>query len=693
MKKKVLKCIASVLIFGLLLPIAIGVGVDEVYGLLSGSSFSSYITFKNAKNEESALYVNKKVTNASDEHPAPEDDEFEFVIRINDSVAKDVRYTLYDAEGRRIYNYETGQTTEKDDTQLEIALKTDRYGRFYLKAGQTARFGGLRAGTTYEVTESECLPYIQVQPSAGSSAVGTLTVEGTKETFENLYPSAESGTLQVRKSVSYPENYEIPATPDFEFAVMIDGSAWAEKEYTVKSISTDQKLSTGTTDADGHFTLQGDTYAVFNDIPVDVDYSVEEIIDGETAAIGWRSTGETVQEGATSADGTTLNFSNVLASFAVSKEIFGGTGSDQIFEFQVTDGGTKPFGKSIPYYLYDGTLQLVDEEVHMTGTDGTFTLMAGQRAVFTGLAKDTRYGVREIGSGKYFQMLPASAGGYTDKIVLDSVEVLPFVNAYESPVPPSKGLLTVKKTIVDNSENSSVPDVEFTFVIYKAEGGAYEPYAYAPYNITDGNGTRTYEADENGRFKLRAWETARFTLPKDNEYKVEEVVSALPTGFEIGGSASKEGFLSEDTVAMEFENTYKGVENPYVAIEKVNKQGELISGATLQLIKKHGDDEIVIHEWVSGQTAEEFQAEPGTYYIRELKAPEGYEVAEDVKIKLENRQGVQTFSMTDKRSTDVPTGLEKLREPLVRALIGLLIAAAAGAAVYFGVIKRRKKDS
>ncbi|MBQ9827984.1 MAG: hypothetical protein IJM62_04815, partial [Lachnospiraceae bacterium] len=472
----------------------------------------------------------------------------------------------------------------------------------------------------------------------------------------------------------------------------IDGSAWAGKEYTVKSISTDKKLSTGTTDDNGRFTIKGDTYAVFENVPVDVDYSVEEIIGDDAAAAGWRASGETVQEGATSNNGTTLNFTNVLASFAVSKEIFGGTGSDQTFEFQVTDGGSKPFGRSIPYYLYDGTLQLVDDQVHMTGTDGTFTLMAGQRAVFTGLEKDTEYGVRETGTGKYIQYLPASPEGYTDKKVLDSVEVLPFVNAQESPISPSKGLLTVKKTIADNSEDGSVPNVNFTFVIYKEENGEFVPYAKAPYDIIDGNGTRTYEADENGQFTLLAWETARFTLKKEVNYKVEEVEDLLPTGFEIGSSASLEGYLSDETLEMEFENTYKGPENPYISIEKVNKNGDLLSGATLQLIKKHGDDEIVIHEWVSGQTAEEFQAEPGIYFIRELKAPEGYEVAEDVKIKVEDRQDIQTFTMTDKMSTEVPTGLEKLREPLVRAIIGLLIAAAAGALIYFGVVKRRKRS-
>ena len=187
MKRKGSRILAGVLIAALLLPLALKVGAEEIYGLLSGSSFSSYITFYNMKNEEAALYVSKSVESADAEHPAPEDDVFEFVLKLNGEIARDLHYTLMDEKGNHIYNYEDGQTTTEDKNKFEVELKTDRYGRFFLKAGQTAKFENLRPNDYYEVTESECDPYVQIDPPAGEAAKGTLTPEGADRVFRNLY--------------------------------------------------------------------------------------------------------------------------------------------------------------------------------------------------------------------------------------------------------------------------------------------------------------------------------------------------------------------------------------------------------------------------------------------------------------------------------------------------------------------------
>ncbi len=572
MNKKLIRQILAVIALALLFPIAIGVAGEELRGVLSSSSSSSssssVVVFYNAKEEVTALYVQKKVENASDRYPAPEDDEFEFTLRLNGEVDRDHPYALYDEEGRRIYVYEgedgVYQTTEEDPTQLEAVLKTDRYGHFYLLAGQVARFTGLIPGDNYEITESEADGYELVSPaSEDRTLTGTMTIEGAKETFTNLYTKGTPGTLEVRKKVSFPKGYQLPETPAFTFAVSIGGEPLADKAYVVKDIETKKKLADGTTNSEGRLTLQGDTYAYFEDIPEDVDYSVQEILDESAAAAGWRVVGDSVQEGATGSEGTVTTFTNVLASFAVTKTIINGDAPDEVFTFQVLDGeGKEPLGGPLSYYLYDNALQLIDTELHQTTDDGIFKLNTGVRAVFVGLPAGTAYSVRETDSGAFLRFQPTDERGYLDKVVTDAVEILPFVN-----MPGSEGnKLLVEKTMENHSRNKKVPDEEFPFRLSRKEAdGSYSPMAGVPYDITDTSGTRTYTTDEDGRFTMRAWETAQFLdLEEGFTYRVEELKEELPDGFAPDGEGVVEGTLGDGKLQIQMRNIYNGTPLPFI---------------------------------------------------------------------------------------------------------------------------------
>ena len=563
MNKKWIHRLIAVVILALFLPLAIGVGAEElgVFSSSSSSSFSSYVTFYNAKTPEAGFAVKKEVENTSDLFPAPEDDEFEFTLKINGEVARDMLYTLFDADGRRIYNYEDGQTTVEDPSKLEVALKTDRYGIFILKAGQTAKFSGIMPEDTYEVTETKPDDYEITAPASGDGKVtGTVPADGTKVTFRNLYTKGKPGTLEVRKNISYPENYEVPDTPEFTFRVSIAGEPYADKDFTIKDLITGEKIDTGTTDSEGKLLLAGNTYALFEEIPSDVDYLVEELYDDELTGAGWRPVGDTEREGATSESGTVTSFSNALASFAVTKAIEGGESTDEAFTFQIVDGeGKEPFGEALSYYLYDSALQLVSPELYQTSADGIFTLQAGQKAVFVGVDTGTAYGVHEINSGSYTQLLP-SGGGYDGKVVQDSVEVLPFVNG---PV-TEETQLTLRKTLLNETQGTDAPDVECTFQISKKTEGVdgsveYVPAAKAAYDITDTSGTRTFQTDENGIFTLHAWETALFQgLEKGAVYRIEELSDMLPAGFTVSGEGAVEGEVGDGTVMLEIENSYNG---------------------------------------------------------------------------------------------------------------------------------------
>ena len=703
MKKKTIRWIAILAVIVLLLPIAVNVAAKQGRSSSSSSSSSmipslSEIIFYNKKNPETSLRVKKTVTTTAGAQ-APEDDAFEFTLELNGAPAAGLVYTLYDADNNRIYNYESGQTLTPQAGQFEVALKTDRDGVFTLLAGQTAKFDGLAPGSSYQVSEDVYDPYSVVSPAAGSSK-GTLTNEGVLEEFKNMYGEGAPRTLTVRKNVSYPAGYEVPETPDFTFSVEFSGKPYAEKAYTIKNVAGDATVGTGTTDAEGKFTLQGNTYAVFDKVPADEDYTVKELLAGSAAeAAGWRIVSEEELSGATKDAGTVLNFSNVLASFAVTKSMATGLNTDEPFAFQVLNGVGKAYGESLSYYLYDNAKNLVDEELHVTGTDGSFVMKAGQTAVFVGVPKDTEFGVRETSSGRYVQTIP-SAAGYSGKVVGDAVEILPFVNTEM----PQDRLLTVKKIVVDDSEEGNAPAAEFRFRILRKTGeDTYEPVAKAAYDIIDVNGTRTLSADENGEFTLVGFETARFVELKDGEtYRVEEITDSMPKYFALAGDAAHEATFTEelDTINFEFKNSYKGPVDPVASIRKERGTTEqLLPGAVLRLIEKNEDGtETVIHEWRSEAGAESFQVAPGTYYIREMEAPEGFEVAEDVKIVVEavdadkiDEVEPQTFKMIDHRDTNVPTGVAEMRKPIVRTLIGLGIVLAAAAAAWFGLVRKKKK--
>ena len=85
---------------------------------------------------------------------------------------------------------------------------------------------------------------------------------------------------------------------------------------------------------------------------------------------------------------------------------------------------------------------------------------------------------------------------------------------------------------------------------------------------------------------------------------------------------------------------------------------------------------------------------PGDYIIREIVAPDGYEVAEDIKLTVEATDGgeenIYKVSMVDKRDSTIPTGVEIFASPLGRVLLVVLILLAAAAIYYRTRFMRRK---
>lgn len=615
------------------------------------------VTFTNKENTTPDLNVVKYVESLDAAYPAPAEAEFTFVIKVDGELYKRQEYELYRAD------------TPGKAPELHT---TTRNGSFTLKAGDRARFVYLGAGKHYEVYE-EALPdrFIQIIPAEGTSITGTIPPGGALAAFTNQYqppggpgPEPETTRLLVSKRISFPTGYTPPTTPDFRFRITLDGKPYGDEPYEIYSLDTGLLVGNGVTGGayttaeaaagPGEFTLKAGQQAVFANIPVNVDYKVEELLEE-----GWWSTNDiTFQEGATVSPAVTVNFTNANSSFIVTKQLEDNTKPDKEFTFTLSKGDRSHWAGA-KYYLYSTKGERLDEKEYQTNANGEFILKPGQAAVFFGIAPGTLYHVSEKKDPQYSQITPNDPTGYTDKVVQKTVEVLPFINRKEE----TKGVLTVTKHLL--TEGDVVPENQeiFTFCIRKgvqaASGGdmTFEPMPKASYQINTGTTTQTMKTDEKGCFTLKAEETARFDSLLKGTYQVEEIIEGLSPEYSIEALSriQQAELTTQDETGVEFifENRYALIPLS-VRLKKTGwMEDNVLSGAVFRLYREYQNeqflDEVLPENWDkehSGQkfggyttgkdgyvTIEKLQA--GTYYLKETKAPEGYQLlANPLKILI-----------------------------------------------------------
>jgi hypothetical protein len=537
---------------------------DGEAGQAVSAQQTASMTFTNEAPDTPSLYVSKQIENLS-EVPEGQSCAFTFRLLLDGTPAKELDYLLLNADGKVLYNYGNGDVvpTEEDLKTIPLERKTTRDGLFTLQADQTAVFQELELGGSYEVEELATENFIQVQPAGGLSAVGTLSDLGDSVVFQNLYtppnppdPNGAEGTLVVRKAVIFPTDYALPNNATFTFQLKIGGEAWLQEAFEIYDSKTGLKVGDGLTDRDGQFQLEGGQQARFTNIPIGEDYEVSE----GSLPEGWRVIGDGTVQGATG-NLVQVPFTNACASFVVTKRMLENAESDATFEFQLTDEAGNPW-RGAQYYLYqlDGTKVHEDDKLYKTDKNGKFSLQAEQAAVFIGIEPGTVYNVQEVANPAYEQKVPTTPEGYTNKTVLDSLEVLPFINEYQG----DSGTLAVTKLVQDQAGKAG--DV-FTFRLYRDSDndGIYEPYGAATYTVKELLGTSTYQTDSDGYFTLKANQTARFAnLINERSYMVKEVKDKMPEGYSIADADKLEqtGILQEG-LSFTFLNIYKyGPEMP-----------------------------------------------------------------------------------------------------------------------------------
>lgn len=598
------------------------------------------VTFTNAQSRTPDLYVTKQAESQTEGYEIPKDIRFSFVLRLDGELVNARAYRVFDESGREVYQYQNGTALEEstEDKSNKVAYKTGRSGEFTLAPGQTAKFEYVGTGVAYEVTETPTEGWEQIKPAGGAAAAGTVTDQGARVTFINTTGGkGGSATLKVKKTVSFPDGYTAPETPDFGFTLILDNVSWKQEPYSV--LDEDGELvDTGLTDDAGGFTLQGGQTAVFTEIPENVDYKVTEVLSEEAKAAGWRATGETVKEGTTGKGGVTfLYFNNAVASFAVSKTMQDKSTPEQEFSFLLTDAGRTVI-TGAEYYLYSTSGNpIMDGEgnpvTSQTDDTGHFTLLPGQTAIFYGIAPGIIYNVREEALPGYVQVVPSVSEGYTDKTVSEAVEVLPFVNR------PSDTGLTVTKLVENLEGEAPLEQPEFTFVLRRAETGetsgtggnapekTWTPVADAVYSVEIGTAQYTYKTGKDGSFNVRANETALFTGLAPGEYQVEETGSGMEY---TPALKTQTGTLNSVTESLAFTFTNQYTTRAFdLYLTKENRSGEALEGAEFMLYRNAELTNPVLDEpLVTGAdgkvTVEDLK--PGTYYLVETKAPDDYQL-------------------------------------------------------------------
>lgn len=437
---------------------------------------------------------------------------------------KDAEFYLYreDAEG---------------DTQIGGRFSTDENGRITVT--------GLSEGAYYFLETDPTYAYTYDRDADGDITKYVFTIDAgtdsTRPVTVNACNQRRHSSLEISKKVQNADGTELSREQKeqaFVFTVTFsDGGT-----YQYKTGSGEHTLESG-----GTLTLTHGQTAIFERLPVGVQYTITE-----TPVPGYGTT-STNSQGHIQAAGVTAAFVNtcdksLTGSLAISKQV-SGTGADPDKEFRFTV--TFDIPGTYRCRINGGPEQTLE-------SGGVLTLKDNETAIFENLPTGTGYTVEEE---------DYTPDGYTAAVQKIEGSVIPtgseagFHNIYDSPVPGS-GSLQISKRV---SGLKPEPEKEFAFTITFSDGGTYG------YSINDGS-PKTLES--GGSIRLKHGETAVFEdLPAGILYTVtEEDISG--DGY-IPGIRHITGTIADDTVSEAAFHNYKNDKGDTTLVVKKLVEGEI----------------------------------------------------------------------------------------------------------------------
>ena len=499
-------------------------------------------------------------------------------------------------------------------------------------------YTGLTPGKTYTIS-GVLMDKATNQPLLVDDAEVTAEVEftpesadGTVELTYTLDASTLAGTTIVVFETLYSDGVEIAAHTDIN-----------DEAQTVE-ITEPEKPTLGTTaTVDGQHTAEPTGKITIVDV---VEYT--GLTPGETYTISGvlmdKATGEpllvdeaevTVEVEFTpeSADGT------VELTYTLDASLFAGT-SIVVFETLYQDGVEIAAHADINDEAQTVTINpkggLLIQKTSEDGALEGFTFLVegeGYSETFTTDGAGTIY-IEDLAPGEYTITEQESdltaryeiPAGQTVKVTADQATTVEFYNQL------LRGKIAGHKTGAEQAPLEGV-----TFGLFDAE----------VIEFSAENAIATTETDANGEFS--------FEVPYGN-YKVKELETAP-------------GYVTmKESIAVELDKTDVDLEDiansqTVVHFSKVDKDtGEELPGAVLELYAPDGS---LLDTW---ETSDIPHVIPGLpvgegYILREVTAPEGFEVAEDVTFNVEDTTEIQTITMEDEKTPDQPEEPDTPDEP------------------------------
>lgn len=544
-------------------------------------------------------------------------------------------------------------------------------------------YSGLISGETYTVS-GVLMDKATNQPLLVNGAEVTAEVEftpeaakGTVELTYTLDASTLAGTTIVVFETLYSDGMEIAAHADLN-----------DENQTVEITEPEQPTLGTTATVDGQHTADptGEIAIVdvveYTGLTPRQTYTVSGVLmdkaTGEPLLVDGAEVTAEVEFTPEAANGTveltyTLDTSTLAGTTIVVFETLYSDGVEIAAHADINDEAqtvtiNPKGGLLIQKTSEDGVLEGFTFLVEGEGYSETFTTDGAGKIYIEDLAPG-EYTITEQESDLTARYeIPA---GQTVEVTADQAATVEFYNQL------LRGKITGHKTGAEQAPLEGV-----TFGLFSADATEF----------TEENAISTTETDANGEFTFEA--------PYGN-YQVKELEAAP------GYVTMKESIaVSVDKTDIDLEDIANS--QTVVHFSKVDKEtGEELAGAVLELYAPDGS---LLDTW---ETSDIPHVIPGLpvgegYVLREVSAPEGYEVSEDVTFEVTDTTEIQTITMEDEKAPDQPEEPDTSDEPTEpeepapdvpqtggsRAVVwvsGLLILALLGLCVTIPLLRHLNK--
>ena len=499
-------------------------------------------------------------------------------------------------------------------------------------------YTGLTPGKTYTIS-GVLMDKATNQPLLVDGAEITAEVEftpestdGTVELTYTLDASALAGTTIVVFETLYSDSVEIAAHTDINDEAQTVEITEPEKPTLGTTATVDGQH---TADPTGEITIvdvveytgliPGETYTI-SGVLMDKATNHPLLVDDAEVTAEVEFTPE-------AADGT------VELTYTLDADLFAGT-SIVVFETLYHDGVEIAAHADINDEAQTVTINpkggLLIQKTSEDGALEGFTFLVegeGYSETFTTDGAGTIY-IEDLAPGEYTVTEQESEltaryeipAGQTVTVTSDEATTVEFYNAL------LRGKITGHKTGAEQAPLEGV-----TFGLFDAE----------VIEFSAENAIATTETDANGEFSFEA---------PYGDYQVKEL-ETVP------------GYVTmKESIAVELDKTDVDLEDiansqTVVHFSKVDKDtGEELPGAVLELYAPDGS---LLDTWETTDIPHVIPGLPVSegYILREVTAPEGFEVAEDVTFNVEDTTEIQTITMEDEKTPDQPEEPDTPDEP------------------------------